>query len=204
MRRKEFSIAERQEIDTFLAEMSCGFLGTIGEDGWPRVTPLNFVHTDDAVYFHGSKIGEKMEHLRLHPNVTFAVAKEYAIIPSYFSDPKLACPATSYFKSVLFKGTAQAVDDLAEKARSLTAFMEKLQPEGGYEPIDPDDADYAKQLRGVAVVKICVESVSAKFKFGQNMKEPRFDKVVAGLEQRQEPLDAATIELMKRYCPHHK
>ncbi len=110
MRRSEFAIDDKEDVGNFLAEMTFGFLGTIGEDGRPHVTPLNFVYHKGSIYFHGSKIGQKMEDLRHDRRVCFAVAKEYALIPSYFSDPTFACPATSYFKSAVVKGTAQVVD----------------------------------------------------------------------------------------------
>lgn len=58
------------------------------------------------------------------------------------------------------------VEDLSEKAEMLGALMRKLQPAGGYAPITPDDADYIPRLKGVSVVKIAVEEISAKFKFG--------------------------------------
>jgi uncharacterized protein len=204
MRRKEFSIDDEQEIIQFLSEMSFGCLGTIGEDGWPHVIPLNFVYHKGNIYFHGSKIGQKIRDLEQNNRVTFTVAKEYAIIPSYLSDPKLACPATSFFKSVMIRGYASFVNDLEEKADIFGAFMKKLQPEGGYAPIDPQDEAYAKNLAGVALVRLSVEEISAKFKFGQNLQPHRFEKVVDGLQERGERSDMETIELMHKYCPHHQ
>ncbi|MBW4841474.1 MAG: pyridoxamine 5'-phosphate oxidase family protein [Paenibacillaceae bacterium] len=204
MRRREFGITEDTEIRDFLQEMSFGFLGTVGEDGWSRVTPLNFVYDGEYFYFHGSLAGEKMKHLTRDSRVSFTVAKEYAIIPSYFTDPKMACPASAYFKSVMVRGRVEKVDDLEEKARVFTLFMEKLQPEGGYAPITPDDPAYAGELKAVALCRIVPEAISAKFKFGQNLKEPKLSAVTSGLEQRGGELDAETIALMKKYCPAHR
>lgn len=203
MRRKEFSMTEEAEITSFLQEMTFGFLGTVDKEGWSRVTPLNFVYDGACFYFHGSLAGEKMKHLAHDPRVSFTVAKEYAIIPSYFTDPKLACPASAYFKSVMVRGRVEKVDDLPEKARVFTLFMEKLQPEGGYAPIVPTDADYAGQLKAVALLRIVPEDISAKFKFGQNVKEPSFSHITTGLKQRDQELDQKTIDLMKQYCPAH-
>lgn len=204
MRRKEFAIENEQEVTEFLREMSFGFLGSVGEDGWSRVTPLNFVYDGQNVYFHGSLAGEKMKHLARDPRVSFTVAKEYAIIPSYFTDPHLACPASAFFKSVMIRGYAERVEDPVEKAAALSLFMEKLQPEGGYDPIKADDPQYTGQLKAVALVKIVPEELNAKFKFGQNMNEAKFTKVVAGLEERDAELDPETVELMKKFCPRHQ
>jgi uncharacterized protein len=199
MRRKEFSISENKEIAEFLAEMSFGYLGTMGEDGWPHVIPLNFVYYGESIYFHGSKKGQKVRDLMNNPRVTFSAAKEYAVIPSYFSDPKLACPATAFFKSVIVKGIASLVDDLEEKVNVFTAFMKKLQPEGGFMPFNLNEPDYVRNLNGVLLVKITVEEIAAKFKFGQNLSEERFSHIVDGLEKRQQKLDGETIELMRKY-----
>jgi uncharacterized protein len=204
VRRKEFSIEEHKEIENFLNEMSFGYLGTVGEDGFPHLTPLNYVYWDGSLYFHGSHAGAKMREIAEAGKVSFAVAKEYAIIPSYYSDERLACPATAFFKSVHIRGLAEKVVDLEEKAKVLTALMEKLQPEGGYDPITPEDSEYRKALKAVAVVRIAVEELTAKFKFGQNMEETRRSGIVEKLGERGRPDDAETAELMRKYCPMHR
>ncbi|MFE4713512.1 MULTISPECIES: pyridoxamine 5'-phosphate oxidase family protein [unclassified Paenibacillus] len=202
MRRKEFQIDNEEELQTFLNEMSFGFLGTTDEQGRPRVTPLNFVYTDGCFYFHGSHAGGKMEAIRRQERVCFTVADEYALIPSYFSDPHLACPATAYFKSVTAFGTAEPVSDITEKATVLALFMKKLQPEGGYDEIDATDPQYRGRLKGVAVVRITPDELTAKFKFGQNLKEDERTGVISGLAERNGERDAETIELMKKFCPY--
>ena len=205
MRRKEFKMdADNEETEQFLHEMSFGYLGTVSEDGIAQMTPLNYVYVRGAIYFHGSKIGEKMNAIRRNARVSFAVAKEYAIIPSYFTDPVFACPATSFFKSVYITGTSEIIDDVQEKAEAFTAFMRKLQPEGGYADIDPADPGYAKQLKATAVVKINVDSVNAKFKFGQNWPQSKLEAIGEQLHERGRELDAETAELMMRYCPAHR
>ena len=204
MRRKEFEVMDTVETEQFMQEMSFGILGTINEDGWPELTPLNFVYHNGFIYFHGSVSGRKMKNIKADQRVTFSVAKEYAIIPSYFTEEKLACPATAFFKSVLIKGHAEKVSDLTEKAEALTAFMQKLQPEGGYAPIDPEDPDYTGQIKSTSVVRINVHELSAKYKFGQNMKEEKFEIVTNGLLNRNEGLDKETIAMMEALCPHHR
>ncbi|MCI3921596.1 pyridoxamine 5'-phosphate oxidase family protein [Paenibacillus sp. TRM 82003] len=204
MRRSTFHMQEQEEIERFLDEMSFGFLGTLGADGYPHMTPLNFVYANEAFYMHGSRAGQKMVNLKANEKVTFAVAKEYARIPSYWLDPEVACPATAFFKSVFVRGEAVIVEDAEEKAAAFEAFMRKLQPEGGYDPITPEHPRYAKELKAVAVIKIKVDDMTAKFKFGQNWSEDRTTHVTHALTERNEPLDAETAELMRRFCPMHR
>ncbi|MDF2924953.1 MAG: flavin-nucleotide-binding protein [Paenibacillaceae bacterium] len=204
MRRNEFNVEEQEEIKAFLQEMSFGYLATAGADGWPHLTPLNYVYVNGHIYFHGSHKGSKMKEIAASGKVAFAVAKEYAIIPSYYTDPAMACPASAFFKSVHIRGMAEAVSDLQEKAEVLSALMEKLQPEGGYDPITPDDSRYMRELKAVAVVRVTIDELTAKFKFGQNMAAEHRDSVVAGLQERGRPDDQETAELMRKYCPVHR
>jgi len=201
MRRDEFAMEDSQEIEDFLRGMSFGFLGTADEEGIPRVTPLNFAYVNGAFYFHGSRMGEKMDHLRRTPAVCFTIADEYALIPSYFSDPEMACPATAYFKSVTAIGEAVIVDDLEEKALAMEELMQKLQPEGGYRAIDANDRAYTSRLKGVAVIRLTPQRMSAKFKFGQNLKPDRLQAVVEGLACRGKNRDEETAGLICKYHP---
>jgi len=204
MRRKEFQVSEEHEEDVvaFLHEMNYGFLATKNDSDYPGILPINFVYFNDAIYFHGSRIGEKMKSMKQHPAVSFAVAKDYAQIPSYMNDPFYACPATVFFKSVIAHGNAVIVEDLEEKCDVLNALMQKLQPEGGYEPISLQDKGYAGQVKAIAIVRIDIQQLNAKFKFGQNWKLDKLEGVASQLSERGQPLDQETIELMQRYCPH--
>lgn len=204
MRRKEFKVNETHEQDviSFLHEMSYGFLATKNDNIYPGILPINYVYFNGAIYFHGSRIGEKMKTIKQYPTVSFAVAKEYSQIPSYMNDPFYACPATVFFKSVIAYGKAVIVDDLEEKCDVLNALMQKLQPEGGYEPISLADKGYAGQVKATAIVRIEINRLNAKFKFGQNWKQEKLDNVSKQLSERGQQLDYETTQLMQRYCPH--
>jgi len=204
MRRKEFQLHGEQleDVTAFLHEMSYGFLATKGAAEYPGVLPINYVYLNDALYFHGSRIGEKMNTIKLQPEVSFAIAKEYSLIPSYMSDPFYACPATVFFKSVLIHGKAIIVDELQEKCDVLNALMNKLQPEGGYEPISLEHNGYVSRVGATAIVRIDIDSITAKFKFGQNWKQAQLESIGEQLALRGKELDRETVELMQRYCPH--
>ena len=67
--------------------------------------------------------------------------------------------------SVVIKGNGSVVSDKKEKTIALNCLMKKYQPEGGYEPIKPD----MDVLKGVEVIKIVPESLTGKYKIGQDM-----------------------------------
>lgn len=197
MRRKEFEVEDRAACEAFLKECSHGVLAFAGEDGWPKAVPLNFVYTEGKVYFHGSKKGEKMSGLAQDARSEFVVYEAHAFIPSYFTDPYLACPATQFFRSVRMRGSVEQVEDPAEKARALAALLASMQPEGGHAPIDHEDPKYVSSLRGVAVLRLDIAEMTGKFKFGQNLSDARRDKVVEGLRERNCPGDEETIGHMR-------
>lgn len=201
MRRKEFEVDNREEIEAFLREKHDGVLTFRGEDGWPKAVPLNYVFHEGAVYFHGSKIGEKMKGLAEDPRAGFVVYEAHAFIPSYFSDPVRACPATVFFRSVRIRGIVHQVEDLGEKARALGALMAAMQPEGGHAPIDAADPRYVPELRGVGVLRLDPESITGKFKFGQNLSDKRREAVLAGLDGRNRPGDRETMEWIRDMAP---
>lgn len=188
----------KAEIDRLLAEEGHGFLGITTPDGWPSVVPVNFVHLDGRIYFHGASEGEKMASLDADPRVTFTVVRDLSVVPSYYRDSRFACPATQYYQSVMIRGRARFVETAEEKARALQALMEKLQPEGGYEPITAAAPNYLKSLRMTAVTAIEIERITGKFKLGQNLPRRLRTSVADRLEQRGCPIDGATAELIRR------
>jgi predicted FMN-binding regulatory protein PaiB len=133
------------------------------------------------------------------PAVGFSVVKEYSYIPSHWSAPRYACPATQFFKSVEIDGVCGLVSDATEKARALQALMEKYQPEGGFEPIDPALAQYARALERVGVFRVRCDSWTDKVKFGQNEPAKLRRQLVSKLSQRDDLLDAATALEIEKY-----
>lgn len=198
MRRKEFEVSDMEQCECFLNELHDGVLTFTGADGWPKAVPLNYVYHNEAVYFHGSKHGEKMAGLANDPRAEFVAYQAHAFIPSYFSDPYLACPATVFFRSVRIRGSVVQVESAEEKASALAALMSRMQPEGGHAPIDAEDSRYTASLRGVAVLRLDCEEMTGKFKFGQNMPDTRRQKVLQGLSERGLPDDANTMEHILR------
>ena len=66
--------------------------------------------------------------------------------------------------------------------------MKKHQPEGNY--LSHDSSKYDSILSALALVRIDLESISAKFKFGQNLGRERYERLIEQLE-----LEGATADL---------
>lgn len=161
---------------------------------------LNAAVHDRWVLFHGAVAGEK-SHCMDRPAVVSAY-QEVALIPSYFIDPEMACPATTYYRSVQAHGTLRTIEDPELKAAALSAFMAHQQPEGGYAPIRTDDPRYAKkELRAVRVFGVEVERIAGKESLGQDRPPERTLKVIEGLWRRGDPGDPEAIRTILDLSP---
>jgi len=162
---KKLEIKSKEKIIEFLSSQQTGRIASIDESGFPQIIPMNFVFTYDTVYMHSHIRGEKLDNIRHNQKVGFEVDKSLEFLPSYFSDPTDASLADTLYISVVIKGNASIVSNKEEKTIALNGLMKKYQPEGGYEPIKPD----MDVLKGVEVIKIVPESLTGKYKIGQNM-----------------------------------
>ncbi len=195
--RDIFKIKDINEIYSILDNATYGTLA-LSKGITPYSVPINFVRVDNIIYFHGSKRGKKMEFLKHNKNVSFSVVESEAIIPSYFSsNNNLACPATTFFRSVIIEGVAEVVTEYNQKVLALNALMKKLQSEGKY--IDLSNSIYKKSIDATNIIKIVPYNIDAKAKLGQNLKKDRFNLIIKNLKKRGLKEDLKLINLMRRY-----
>lgn len=193
MRRSEFEVKNEAAFEGLLAECEYGTLSLIdGEE--PYGVPVNFVWYGGAVCFHGAREGRKAEAIASNPQASFSVVKPYSLIPSYFSDTRAACPATQFFASAHIAGSVTIVEDDNEKCGILNAMMQKLQPDGGYEPINAANPIYTKMVAQTAVWKLLPTHTSMKVKAGQNLSDERKADIIKKLSDRGSELDKTTAK----------
>ena len=192
MRRDKLASQDEELFSEIMDEVTVGYLGMLLPDGTPRSVGLNFAALGHDITFHGALAGEKFELLQHNPAAGFTVVKEYSYIPSNWSAPCYACPATQFFKSVEIRGRCGLVSGPQEKARALQALMEKYQPEGGYDKIDASVPQYAKALEMVGVYRLTTESWTGKIKFGQGEPLKLLRIYVEKLRERNLGMDEAT------------
>ena len=85
MRRKDRMISEEECLKA-LEEAEYGSLATISEDGTPYITPLNFVYTDGALYFHCAKdVGHKLDNIARNHNACFSIVDSVELMPEKFA-----------------------------------------------------------------------------------------------------------------------
>lgn len=199
MRRREFEMSP-EEARALLAELPTIHLASTLEDGTPVFRTLHGVVDDGWIAFHSAPKGEKTSLIG-RPAVLCS-EETVATVPSTFFDPVMACPATTYYRSVQVHGTIVELEDREQKARVLQRLMEKLQPEGGYAPIaNPDgsyDPMYRAQVRGLLVAGVRIaDNLAGKAKLAQNRKPAELAELLSSLWQRGAAGDLRALELIR-------
>lgn len=198
MRRREYHGTETTGLQLF-SEVPELHLAGVDTAGMPVFRTLDGVVDEGWICFHGSPAGEKTS--LLGRPVVLSVEQTVARLPSHFSDPERACPATTLYRSAQVHGVLQAIDEPGRKARVLQRLMEKLQPEGGYVPLDATHPLYRAEVRGLLIAGVPLEGVTTKVKLAQNKKPEQRERLLEQLWRRGLPDDARAVELIREANP---
>ena len=178
------------EWRAFLAAQDVGTLICPTED-LPVVVPTHFVWTGTEVLLHLARPNPALTAIEARPRVLFSVSGDWAYVPAAAKaigdeDPALGIP-TSYYAAVTLTCTATLVegDELLEVLRTQLSHFE---PGSGV----ADPAVHARKLPGIRGLRLTVEDVRAKFKYGGNVDDAHRARVLPGL-----PLGART-QLLRR------
>jgi nitroimidazol reductase NimA-like FMN-containing flavoprotein (pyridoxamine 5'-phosphate oxidase superfamily) len=125
MRRKQCEINDFNQIERILDVATIGRMATLGVDGYPYITPVNFVYFKRNIYFHSAPAGEKLENLTRSPNVCFEVDIPLACPDSGFDPDGGACRLHQFYHCVIIRGYASLVQDDYLKAECLNALVGK-------------------------------------------------------------------------------
>ncbi len=185
-------IKSKEKIAQFLNSEHVGRIASIDENGFPQVIPMNFVFLNDAIYMHSHTKGEKLDNIRKNSKVGFEVDRELEFLPSYFEDPKDASLADTLYISVIIKGNGLIIEDRSEKTVALNALMQKYQPEGKYEPL----TSQMQVVDEVAIIKVIPNSITGKYKIGQNLRPEDRIELAKRIFERNSPTAINTLKVM--------
>ena len=188
----KLEIKSKEKIIEFLSSESTGRIASIDKNGFPQIIPMNFVFINDVIYMHSHIRGEKLENIKRDNKVGFEVDRSLEFLPSYFFDPNDASLADTLYISVVMKGICLIVEGNEEKALALNGLMKKYQPEGGYEPIEPE----MDVLNEVAVIKVIPNTMRGKYKIGQNLKHHEKIQLAEKIFERNSKTAKNTLEIM--------
>lgn len=197
MRRKEFHASDALGQQLFHELEVMQLAGVV--DGKPVLKTVNAVVDEGWVCFHGSPAGEKTS--LVGQPVVASVEETVARLPSYFMDPQKACPATTLYRGAQAHGVLQAIDEPMRKARVLQRLMEKLQPEGGYVPLEADSPMYRAQVNGLLIAGLPLDALTTKAKLAQNRSPEQRCGLLQKLWGRGAPGDVRAVELIREANP---
>jgi len=184
---------DEDEWRSFVVAQGFGHLVAAGSGREvPVVVPTQFVLEGDMVLLHLVGRNPVFAAIEEQPRVLLSVAGDWAFIPSTWKatgdeDPRLGIP-TTYYAAVQLVGTASLVDDPDELAGILRVQLARL--ESGVDVADPAEA-HRDRLRTIRGMRISIEEVRAKFKFGGNVDVAHRLGVIDRLRGRDGPGDRA-------------
>ena len=117
-KNKEISI---DEVKKLLLKARRGVLAVNGNDGYPYAIPVNYYYDEDKqkIYFHGSRVGHKVDALRKCDKICFTVYGPEVIKKEEWAP---------FVQSVVVFGRCHLLDDSLKSTTILKNFAEKYYP----------------------------------------------------------------------------
>lgn len=136
-----------EEVERILRNGRYCIMAVSGDDDYPYAVPLNYVYDGTSIYIHSAAQGHKIDALKRNPKCSLCIVDKDDVIPEEF---------TSYFRSVIAFGTAHFVESTDEKIAALRLLGDK------YSPGIDSEAEIARFIRSVCIVRIDIDSVTGK------------------------------------------
>ena len=192
MRRKHSEVTDPKEIERILSSTNIGRVATVGADGFPYITPVNFVSLEGNIYFHCAPKGEKLDNLMREPRVCFEVDVPLAYIDIGLDPARPICQLHQYYHCVIIRGIAADVKDSTLKLAALNALIAKHEKTENFPPVTADMSSY----KACKVIEIKPDSITAKSDFSQNQPEENRRAIAEYLFKRNQPGDHEAVEAM--------
>lgn len=192
MRRKHSEVTDPKEIERILSSTNIGRVATVGADGFPYITPVNFVSLEGNIYFHCAPKGEKLDNLMREPRVCFEVDVPLAYIDIGLDPARPICQLHQYYHCVIMRGIAADVKDSILKLAALNALIAKHEKTDDFPPVTADMSSY----KACKVIEIKPDSITAKSDFSQNQPEENRRAIAEYLFKRNQPGDREAVEAM--------
>jgi nitroimidazol reductase NimA-like FMN-containing flavoprotein (pyridoxamine 5'-phosphate oxidase superfamily) len=148
MRRNDQEIHDQDAVEAIIRDSLVCRLA-LSDESRPYVVPLCFGYRDNALYFHSSPEGKKIEILRKNGNVCF----EFDIDQEVVQDEK-PCKWTMNYRSVIGFGKGSLVENLEEKKKGLDVIMQQYSGRS-FEYLQPE-------IENTVVIKVEIESMTGK------------------------------------------
>lgn len=148
MRRKEREISSEDALQLF-EKCEYAILATVNKDNTPYCVPVSPVLIDGVIYVHGALEGQKINNIKINPNVCLTCVGQTKLLPMKFS--------TDYESAVIY-GKAEVIDSEALKRLALVEICKKFAAEN----IENADNYICKLIDKTSILKITIEAITGK------------------------------------------
>jgi transcriptional regulator len=133
------------------------------------VVPTQYVLAGDDVWLHLARPNPIWTAIAENSTVLLSVAGDWAYVPSAWKavgeeDPTLGIP-TTYYAAAQLRCDATVVDDDAGKLAILRRQLGVYEPDLGA----ADPSAHLQRLAGIRGLRLAIQEVTAKFKYGGNV-----------------------------------
>ena len=168
------------------------------------VVPTQYVVAGDEcearpdVVIHLAAANPIWRAIEENARVILAVAGDWAYIPAAWKalgdeDPTLGIP-TTYYAAAQLTGDAVVVTEPDELLALLHNQLREFEPDGGA----ADPVVHAQKLPAIRGLRLSVDEVRSKFKYGGNVDHEHRLSVASHLADRSAPGDAEALRHMQR------
>lgn len=147
MRRFKQLLSE-EDAKGILGKATNGVISLIDSNGEPYGVPISFVYDGKkSIYFHSAVKGYKIDCIESNGRCSFCVVSQDIIVPEEF---------TTYYRSVIVRGSVREVVNVEEKRKGLLLLCEKYS--AGINP----EAEISKCFNHVMVLCLDIDSMTGK------------------------------------------
>lgn len=144
----------QEQIDALLYSAPVATLATLDDDGAPYALPVHFVYDAGKLYVHGLPQGQKLSNIARDSRVSFMTYRMDGLL---MPDNDIPCDVNTQYESVVIRGNAALVEDIARKKEVLSLIVGKYTPALQSRPL-PEP-----MVRGTAVIEITPAAVTGKY-----------------------------------------
>ena len=195
---------DQAAADRFVAEMRHGTLIAATAEGYPQVSILPFVKTDDVIELHCVQADPTFDAVRSNPRVTFFVSDFLAFSPHSWVSDQDAGRATLHFRAVAYECDVERVStDPNDVAGALSRLLASYEPGASYEPMKMGEF-YGPRLQRLATMKLRIVRRHIKFKTGPAGTAETKQRVADKLRERGQPGDLRAADVIEAYLPTNR
>lgn len=147
MRRKKQELPHEECIQ-LLQQQKRGFLAVLGDENYPYAIPLNYVYSNNKIYFHSAQEGHMIDSIKKHEKVSFTLIN---------NGTKVNDDWYYIVKSVIIFGKIKILENNEEKHKILTKLGNKYFPSEDY-----TKNEINKAFTRTQVLELQIEHISGK------------------------------------------